>query len=337
MSSPLRFPTLRTVILAISTAVLAQTADLKMGVTYQCPSVHATMVVYSCTGSAAADTCDVQTAPQGRSSMRGKSTHQQVMALLAICHPQTPDEAKAVARGGSAPSNGSAVQGQAGAGGFKVGDKVRVLSSGWQDATVLQIHGRSYFVRLSNGIEVSKDWPTEVRRIGALTAADHAAGQYDAHERVQVNINGRWAEGTIQGQQGNMYEIKVPGFHGDFGTDLYSTTPENIRMSTTPAPPPPAQRAAGQPPKSGYVSCSGKYEGRWESTSGGAGNQVIFRSGKATVTEGFQKFSDLDCFISGGKVFLYKAGSFTPFNEPMEINNDGTLQTELGAIKKMGN
>jgi hypothetical protein len=64
---------------------------------------------------------------------------------------------------------------------------------------------------------------------------------------------------------------------------------------------------------------------------------VIFRSGKVTVTEGFQKFSDLDCFIGEGKVFLYKAGSFTPFNEPLEINNDGTLQTELGAIKKMGN
>jgi hypothetical protein len=30
-------------------------------------------------------------------------------------------------------------------------------------------------------------------------------------------------------------------------------------------------------------------------------------------------------------------GSFTPFTQPMEINNDGTLQTELGAIKKMGN
>ena len=328
----MRFPTLRNLVFAIPVAVLAQTADLKMGVVYQCPAVQATMVVYSCTGPAASDSCDVQTAPQGRPAMRGKSTRQQVMALLRICHLQTPAEAQAAARGGPAVP----AQAQAGPG-FKVGDRVRVLAVGWQEATILQIRGRSYYVRLSNGIEVSKDWPTEVRRLGALTAADHAAGQYDAHDRVEVNINGRWAEGTIQGQQGNMYEIKVPGYHGDFDTDLYSTTPENIRMSTKPAPPPPAQRAAGQPPKPGYVSCAGKYEGRWESTSGGAGNQVIFRSGKVTVTEGFQKFSDLDCFIGEGKVFLYKAGSFTPFNEPMEINNDGTLQTELGAIKKMGN
>jgi hypothetical protein len=329
----MRFPTLKKLIFAIPLTVLAQTAELKMGVVYQCPAVQATMEVYSCTGTAASDTCDVQTAPQGRPAMRGKSTHQQVMALLTLCHLQTPDDAKGAARGGPA----APPQAQTGQGGFKVGDKVRVLASGWQDATILQIRGRSYYVRLSNGIEVSKDWPTEVRRLGALTAADHAAGQYDAHERVQVNINGRWAEGTIQGQQGNMYEIKVPGYRGDFDTDLYSTTPENIRMSTTPAPPPPAQRAAGAPPKPGYVSCAGKYEGRWESTSGQAGNQVIFRSGKVTVTEGFQKFSDLDCFIGEGKVFLYKAGSSTPFNEPLEINNDGTLQTELGAIKKMGN
>lgn len=327
------FRILKYLLLAIPVSVLAQTADLKMGVVYQCPAVQATMEVFSCTGSAASDTCDVQTAPQGRPAMRGRSTRQQVMTLLSICHPQTAGEAQAGARGGPA----APVGGQEGAGGFKVGDRVRVLASGWQEATILQIHGRSYYVRLSNGIEVSKDWPTEVRRLGALTAADHAAGQYDAHDRVQVNINGRWAEGTIQGQQGNMYEIKVPGYHGDFDTDLYSTTPENIRMSTTPAPAAPAERAAGRPPKPGYTSCAGKYEGRWESTSGQAGNEVIFRSGKATVTEAFQKFSNLDCFIGEGKIFLYKAGSFMPFDEPIEINNDGTLQTELGAIKKMGN
>jgi hypothetical protein len=168
--------------------------------------------------------------------MRGKSTRQQVMALFTLC--QLP----AGARGGP-----GALAQAAGADGFKVGDKVRVLASGWQEATILQIRGRSYYVRLSNGIEVSKDWPTEVRRLGPLTAADHAAGQYDARDRVQVNIDGRWAAGTIQGQQGNMYEIKVPGYRGDFDTDLYSTTPEKIRMSTTPAPPPPAQRAGGQP------------------------------------------------------------------------------------------
>ena len=71
-------------------------------------------------------------------------------------------------------------------GGFKVGDSVRVLASGWQDAKVLQVRGNSYLVRLENGIEVSKSWPIEVRRHGKLTEADHAAGQWDLHEHVQV-------------------------------------------------------------------------------------------------------------------------------------------------------
>jgi hypothetical protein len=38
-----------------------------------------------------------------------------------------------------------------------------------------------------------------------------------------------------------------------------------------------------------------------------------------------------------GKVVFYKAGSFTPFSYDFDINNDGTPQTPLGAIKKMGN
>jgi hypothetical protein len=44
-----------------------------------------------------------------------------------------------------------------------------------------------------------------------------------------------------------------------------------------------------------------------------------------------------DCFTGDGKVVFYKAGSFTPFSYDFDINNDGTLQTPLGAIKKMGN
>jgi hypothetical protein len=90
--------TLKNLVFGIPVAVLAQTADLKMGVVYQCPAVQATMEVFSCTGPAASDSCDVQTAPQGRPAMRGKSTRQQVMALLAICHLQTPGEAPAAAR-----------------------------------------------------------------------------------------------------------------------------------------------------------------------------------------------------------------------------------------------
>jgi hypothetical protein len=44
-----------------------------------------------------------------------------------------------------------------------------------------------------------------------------------------------------------------------------------------------------------------------------------------------------DCFTGGGKVVFYKAGSFQPFAYDFDINTDGTLQTPLGAIKKLGN
>ena len=64
---------------------------------------------------------------------------------------------------------------------------------------------------------------------------------------------------------------------------------------------------------------------------------MVFRSGKATVTAGLSSPIEYDCFISGGQILLFKPGSFTPDEEPLEINNDGTIQTPLGAIKKMGN
>jgi hypothetical protein len=57
-------------------------------------------------------------------------------------------------------------------------------------------------------------------------------------------------------------------------------------------------------------------------------------SGAAALHECAQPF---DCFTGGGKVAFYKPGSFTPFSYDFDVNNDGTLQTPLGVIRKMGN
>jgi hypothetical protein len=310
---------------------------------YQCrPPI--TFKFYSCTGTKASDTCDVQSFNAGRPFQRGRSTYAQVMQLLQQCHLQTPAEAQAEASGAVKPIQPGQNPGGAGAagtgpGGFKVGDRVRILINGWQEGTVVQIRGNTYVVRLPGGIDVPKIWPNEVRRIGQLTAADHAVGQYDLHDRVQALYNGKWTEGEIVGEQYATYTVKLPGVvtSRDFGDqDTINVSPQNIRMSTTPPPPPPAKRAAGQAPKPGMASCGSKYDGRWESTSGFAGNRVVFRGGKATVTAAMSPPIEYDCFISDGKILLFKPGSFTPDEEPLEINDDGTIQTPLGAIKKMG-
>jgi hypothetical protein len=334
-------------------SVLAQTPPLQTNVVYVCTDGQS-FKVFSCNNTTGA--CDYQNYKKGQAYERGEALRVQLAALLpAKCHAQTPAEAQADPHRGEIPpapspfkarasagSNSSpsaaAVNSQnSGPGGFKVGDTVRVLIDGWQEAKIVQVHGRSYVIHLPNGIEVSKLWPTEVRRLGKLTAGDHAAGQYDLHDRVQVLVNGKWMEGEIRGQNLNMYDIKVPGVDTGLGSDIVNTTPENIRMSTTPAPAAPAQRAAGEAPKPGLTSCAGKYEGRWEHVSGMEGMRVVFRSGKATITEGLGGEMLFDCFTGDGKVVFYKTGSFKPFSYDFDINNDGTLQTPLGAIKKMGN
>jgi hypothetical protein len=351
----MRISAFRFLFLAVPMAsALAQTPALQVNVVYVCTDGQS-FKVFSCDNATGA--CDYQNYKKGHAYQRGEALRVQLAALLpAKCHAQTPAEAQADPHSGEIPpapspfkarastaSNGSgstgAVNSQTGTGGggFKVGDTVRVLSDGWQEGKIIQVHVNSYVVRMPNGIEVSKPWPTEVRRLGKLTAEDHAMGQYDRNDRVQVLVNGKWMEGEIRGQNLNMYDIKVPGVDTGLGSDIVNTTPENIRISTSTAPPPPPQRAAGQAPKPGLTSCSGKYEGRWEHVSGMGGMKVVFRSGKATITEGLGGEMQFDCFTGDGKVVFYKAGSFTPFSYDFDINNDGTLQTPLGAIKKMGN
>src|SRR6202043_3883335 len=169
--------------------------------------------------SDATGACDYQNYKKGQAFQRGEALRVQLTALLpAKCHAQTPAEAQAdphrgeippapspfKARAAAAPAasqtpSQTASQSGPGPGGFKVGDTVRVLIDGWQEATVIEVHGRSYLVHLPSGINVSKMWPYEIHRQGKLTAEDHAAGQYDLHDRVQVLVNGKWVEGEIRG------------------------------------------------------------------------------------------------------------------------------------------
>src|SRR3984885_1878872 len=132
-------------------SVLAQTPALEMNVVYVCTDGQS-FKVFSCDNTTGA--CDYQNYKKGQAYQRGEALRVQLAALLpAKCHAQTPAEAQADPHRGEVPpapspfkarasaaSNGSgspgAVNSQAGGGGFKVGDTVRVLSGGWPEGTV---------------------------------------------------------------------------------------------------------------------------------------------------------------------------------------------------------
>jgi len=309
--------------LSAAATLVAQAPVLQMNVMYSCPPLQAALKVYSCTGPAAGDACDVETFSPGRPASRGKSPRQQVMQVLLVCHVQTAAEAK----GAAAAPAGS----QVGAGGFKVGDEVQVLTAGgFMSAKILQVRGNSYYVHAANGGEVWKSYPAELRRNGKLTMEDHANGQYDLNDKIQVMFNGSWVESEIHGSDGNgQFQVDVPG-----GRQAWVPL-QNIRPSTAPPPAPPK---TGVPPKPGLTSCAGKYEGRYASTGGFGSFQVTFRSGKAIIGGGLGGDTEtLECWMGGGKIYLHKPGDDPKVDMPIDINDDGTLQTPLGEIKRKGN
>jgi hypothetical protein len=326
----MRFSTPKNLVFAIPVAVLAQTADLKMDVVYQCPAVQATMQVFSCTGPAATDSCDVQTAPQGRPAMRGKSPRQQVIALLRICHLQTPAEAQGAVRSGPAAAPVQAAS-QAGLGGFKVGDTVQINTAfGWMNAKVMQVNGANYFVHADSGADVWKPYPSEVRRIGPLNAEDHAHGLYDLHDRVQVLYQGKWVDSEVitTFALGDRYEVTLPGNQTGYAT------PQQMRFVSV-APPKPTTKA-GVPPKPGFGSCGTRFDGRWGSANGVPGPRIVFQAGKANVDDGLTP-QTMECWVNGDQMILrlvndpLNGGSDITF----DINKDGTIEsTYFGQLKK---
>jgi hypothetical protein len=310
--------------LAASTMSYAQTADVQLGVMYECPNaVH--FKVFSCAGSGSADSCDVEAAVGGQPAQRGKVTRQQAMMVLQLCHVQTPAEAQAATGGAAAQANP-----QPDANGFKIGETVSVATAGgWYAAVILRANGDSYLVRLGPSLEVVKSYPNELRRIGPLNDTDKARGLYALHEKVQVNVDGRWVDGEIIAEMGMEYQVQLPG---DRAAWAGAQNLRRVAVAEKPAPP-----APGTPPKPGLKSCAGKFEGRYASTAGGAASfQIVFRSGKATL-KSLGDPEELECWMDGEKLYLHKPGEPGDKDVALDINNDGTLETPFGEIKKKGN
>ncbi|MDP9115198.1 MAG: hypothetical protein M3O20_16135 [Acidobacteriota bacterium] len=311
----MKLHTVATTFAVLTTAAFAQTPALQIGAVYQCSPTQV-LKLLSCNAA----TCDVQIYAGGQPAQRAQPDRQKLTALLAPCHVQTPQEAQALARAAN----------QADPNGFKVGDSVQVLTGfGWTPGRILAIAGNNYRVHTETGVDVTKTYPTELHRTGPFNDHDRAAGLYDIHDHVQVNVEGRWIDSEVLVAQGMEYQVKLPG------NRVAWAKPENLRYVGPQQKP--AGVAAGAPPRPGLVSCAGKFEGRY-ANSGTLGNMtIIFRSGKATLADPTGGGEEVECWTGGGKIYLHKPGDPASQDMPLDINNDGTLDTPFGEIKKKGN
>jgi hypothetical protein len=310
--------------LAATLPCLAQAPEIQFDTLYDCAGGNS-FKVFSCTGTTNADACEVQSYANGQPRERGQAPRLQVMMLVPMCRAQSAGAQPGPSSSATAPSASTEVTG---AGGFKAGDTVRVITAGgWYEANVVRVRGNSYLVRLG-GVEVWKAYPDELRRIGPLTDEDRSHGLYDLHDKVQVNFEGRWVESEVIGEMGKEYNVTLPGNRTAWATAA------NMRLV---APKAAAPVKAGVPPKPGFTSCAGKVEGRYAS-AGGAGPMVsiVFRSGKASMPAMNGGDDEYECWTGDGKIWLHKPGDAHELDVPIDMNDDGTLDTPFGEIKKKG-
>jgi hypothetical protein len=301
----------------------ASARALQYGMLYECTGGQS-FKVYSCSGTSPTDLCDVQSYSYGQPNQRGKSPYGQVEVLVDLCQATTNSSPQF---GEQSNINSGSL---AGAGGFKVGDTVKIVTAGgWMDAKVLKVNGNAYYVRAANGADVWKTYPNELHRIGPINAEDRANGLYQLDDKVRVNIEGNWQEGEVITELGQQYQVQLP----DGGT-VWATA-QNLQW-IPPSPAPVIKH--GVPPRPGLKSCAGRIEGRYSSSAGFGGMTIIFRSGKATLADLSGTGGDVvECWMSKDTIYLHKPGDPPDQDMPIAINNDGTLDTPLGEIRKKGN
>jgi hypothetical protein len=305
----------------LTVASTAQAQQPKIGELYKCADGHTSLRVTQCSNGNPS-LCDIEAFADGKPQPGMRLSSAVVSDLLRICLAGAPGASNA-----QSPSVG-AQAGGVDANGFKIGDTVTVNTAfGWMDAKILKANGNSYYVHAKSGAEVWKPYPSELRRIGSINDIDRAHGLYALHDRVKINVEGRWEDGEVVMEMGREYQVALAGNRTAWAT------PEQLRFvaAQQKASPP----VAGQPPQPGMVSCKGKFEGRYAGTAPGSGT-ITFRSGQATMRDMLGGDQVLECWTSGDKIVLREAGK--PENDmPIDINDDGTLQTPIwGELKKKG-
>lgn len=174
----------------------------------------------------------------------------------------------------------------------------------------------------------------------ASGVANQPPRPYQLHDKVQINIRGiGWVDGEIVSIAEGIereYKIQASG-------DRYALASAGDLRFVAAAPAPAS--VAGKILKPGLVSCAGKFEGRY-GPSAGPGPTIIFRAGKATLREpdmvmtngkltGQTSEREAECSTGGGKIYLRWLDG-AQYDFPIDINDDGTLDTPDGEVRKKG-
>jgi hypothetical protein len=292
--------------------------EVKLGAIYQCAG-DARIRVLSCAGPKPTDACEAELLLPGQQAQRGPITRQQLGVLLAGCGPAD----------GAAGNVSDAAANEPDRNGFKIGDEVRaVTAGGWYQAKILQRNGDSYRVRFNASTEAWKTYPGELRRNGPLNDVDRARGLFDMKERVQVNVEGKWVDGVVVGEMGMDYNVEIPG-----NRTVWANAQQLRRVAMAE----PVAARPGTPPRAGLKQCPDKFNGRYSPAGGGAGPtfQLTFRSGKASLQD-ISGTTELECWSDGERLYLHQVGEPAEQDMPIEINQDGTLDTPFGEVKRKG-
>jgi hypothetical protein len=141
---------------------------------------------------------------------------------------------------------------------------------------------------------------------------------------VQVNVEGNWVAGEIIAESGMEYQVQLPNNRAAWASAQHL---RRVAVAETPVPTP------GTPPKPGLQSCAGKIEGRYAHPN--TGSQITIRGGKAKLT-GLGAGEEYECWMDAKTIYLHEPGKPADDDMPIDINDDGTLQTAIGEMKKKG-
>src|SRR5690349_14403188 len=190
-------------LIAFAAVSMVRAQQPKVGELYKYTDGHTSIKITQCSGGSPS-LCDVEPFNDGKPQAGIRLSGPLMNDLIRMC---LGGSAAAPNAQSNSPSAQPAVPD---ANGFKLGDTVSIHTAfGWMDAKILKANGNSYFVHAQSGAEVWKPYPSELRRTGPINSIDRSHGLFALHDRVEVNVDGRWEEGEVITEMGHEYQIAL--------------------------------------------------------------------------------------------------------------------------------